>query len=225
MIIDYTVIKSKRKTLTLSFDEKGKLIVKSPLYVTKRQIERVISEKEKWILSTKEKLNDSLKKYPPLSFKEGDFLLVGGEKYVLIFTEASVKGVYLIKEENKIIVPQNVKNVKNTVKNFYKNLAKKTITKRLNSLSIQFGENYKSVSFNFAKTRWGSCGNGTLNFNVALICCPEFVSDYVIIHELCHLKIKNHKKEFWQMVEKYCPDYKKAENYLKENKAIINLFN
>ena len=103
MIIDYTVIKSRRKTLTLSFDEKGKLIVKSPLYVTKRQIERVISEKEKWILSTKEKVNDSLKKYPPLSFKEGDFLLVGGEKYVLIFTEASVKGVYLIKEENKII--------------------------------------------------------------------------------------------------------------------------
>ncbi|HBF44290.1 MAG TPA: hypothetical protein DDW16_01420 [Clostridiales bacterium] len=225
MTIDYTVIKSKRKTLTLSFDEKGNLIVKSPLYVTKRQIERVISEKQNWILSTKEKLNNSLKKYPPLSFKEGDFLLVGGEKYVLTFTEASVKGVYLIKEENKIIVSKNVNDVKNTVKNFYKNLAKKTITERLSSWCLQLGENYKSVSFNFAKTRWGSCGSGTLNFNVALICCPDFVIEYVVIHELCHLKIKNHKKEFWQKVEKYCPYYKTAEKYLKENKAIINLFN
>lgn len=222
MNIDYTVIKSKRRTLTFLFDEKGNLIVKSPLYVTKRQIERAISEKEKWILSTKEKLMNSLKKYPPLSFTEGEFLLVGGQKYVLIF--ADVKSVELIKNENKIIVPENEKDVKGAVKNFYKNLAKKTITERLNLISLRLGENYKKVSFNFAKTRWGSCGNGTLNFNVALICCPDFVVDYVIIHELCHLKNKNHKKEFWQKVEKYCPDYKRAEKYLKDSKAIINLF-
>lgn len=222
MTIDYTVIKSKRKTLTFLFDEKGNLIVKSPLYVTKRQIERAISEKEKWILSTREKLMNSLKKYPPLSFTEGEFLLVGGQKYVLIF--ADVKSVELIKNENKIIVPENEKDVKGAVKKFYKKLAKKTITERLNLISLRLGENYKKVSFNFAKTRWGSCGNGTLNFNVALICCPDFVVDYVIIHELCHLKIKNHKKEFWQKVEKNCPDYKRAEKYLKDSKAIINLF-
>lgn len=223
MIIDYTVIKSKRKTLTLSFDKNGNLIVKSPLYVTKSQIERFISEKEKWILLTREKLMVSLKKYPPLSFTEGDSLLFGGEKFVLAF--ADVKSVESIKAENKILVPRNEINVKKAVKDFYKKSAKKIITERLNLFCLQLGENYKKVSFNFAKTRWGSCGNGTLNFNAVLICCPDFVVDYVIIHELCHLKIKNHKKEFWQTVEKYCPDYKRTETYLKENRAIINLFN
>lgn len=100
--------------------------------------------------------------------------------------------------------------------------AKKIILSRLEEINRFYGFSYYRVSIRNQKTRWGSCSrDGNLNFNYRLIFLkPEFL-DYVIAHELCHLKEFNHSLDFWQLVAKVCPDYKKirrdlkAENLLK----------
>ncbi len=80
------------------------------------------------------------------------------------------------------------------------------------------------ITIRAQKTRWGSCSSkGNLNFNCLLMLCPEEVRDYVVIHELCHLKEMNHSPAFWGEVEKYCPDYKKYRAWLKnEGQALIS---
>ena len=68
------------------------------------------------------------------------------------------------------------------------------------------------------KTRWGSCSSkGNLNFNCLLMLMPDKVLDYVVVHELCHLKQMNHSKKFWKEVERYMPDYKNYKKWLNEN--------
>ena len=67
-------------------------------------------------------------------------------------------------------------------------------------------------------TRWGSCSSkGNLNFNCLLMLCPQWVRDYVVIHELCHRLEMNHSPAFWAQVERVLPDYQKSREWLKEH--------
>lgn len=80
------------------------------------------------------------------------------------------------------------------------------------------GGDYTSITIRNQKSRWGSCSSrGTLSFNCRLMLAPPEILDYVVVHELCHLRYMNHSKDFWLMVESVLPDYRNAKRYLKEH--------
>jgi predicted metal-dependent hydrolase len=82
--------------------------------------------------------------------------------------------------------------------------------------------NVRRVTVRNQKSRWGSCSpRGTISLNWRLIQTPQFVRDYVILHELMHLREMNHSVRFWREVESVCPDYKAAESWLKQNSALL----
>ena len=83
-------------------------------------------------------------------------------------------------------------------------------------MAVPFGR----ITIRNQRTRWGSCSSkGNLNFNCLLMLTPPHVMDYVVVHELCHLKQMNHSKAFWDLVESILPDYKKSKKWLKDNGA------
>ena len=99
-----------------------------------------------------------------------------------------------------------------------KDEAKRVIPDRVKYYADIMGVTFGKITIKNQKTRWGSCSSkGNLNFNCLLMLTPDKVRDYVVIHELCHLKQMNHSKIFWAEVEKVMPDYKVYRQWLSQN--------
>ena len=91
------------------------------------------------------------------------------------------------------------------------------VTKRVTELSSQIGVSPAKILVKHLKTRWGSAtSNGTITINSRLFKAPDHVVDYVIVHELCHLKIRGHSSAYWNLVEMHMPDYTKSVTWLKK---------
>jgi len=106
----------------------------------------------------------------------------------------------------------------------YRKLAKVYFVNKADIFAKELKVCYSKIAIRDQKTRWGSCsGRGTLSFNYRLMFAPEEVRDYVIVHELCHLKEMNHSKAFWCEVEKVLPRYRVYRKWLKENGHCLTL--
>lgn len=108
--------------------------------------------------------------------------------------------------------------IENLLSNWYKIQANIIVKDRVNKLAAKCSLFPTKSIIRNQKTRWGSCNSKKeIRLNWRLILMPYYVMDYIIIHELCHLKYMNHSKDFWSLVEKYDTNYKLAEIWLKEN--------
>lgn len=100
--------------------------------------------------------------------------------------------------------------------------ARVLITARAEHWSDALGIPYGRIAIRSQRTRWGSCSaKGNLNFNWRLAAAPAAVLDYVVIHELCHLRELNHSRDFWEHVRAACPDYKSRRRWLRDNTAAL----
>ncbi len=103
--------------------------------------------------------------------------------------------------------------------------AKAVIPERVEYFSDIMDVDFEKITIRSQKSRWGSCScKKNLAFNCLLVLCPPDVLDYVVVHELCHLRHMNHSQSFWAEVEKYCPKYKSYRKWLKsEGDRLIKL--
>ena len=112
--------------------------------------------------------------------------------------------------------------IRAAIENYYRGEAKAYLPQRVKELAESHGFVYRNVRIKNQKTRWGSCSaKHNLNFNMRLMMAPSDAIDSVIIHELCHLKVLNHSKAFWNLVEKHCPDYKEWQKWFIENEHFL----
>ena len=110
----------------------------------------------------------------------------------------------------------NEATVRAALEAWYRRQAQTAFRARLEQLIKPYGFVYGRVSVKGQKSRWGSCSRqGNLNFNWRLLLAPPAVLDYVVIHELCHLKEMNHSARFWQLVARTCPDYATHRRWLR----------
>jgi predicted metal-dependent hydrolase len=78
------------------------------------------------------------------------------------------------------------------------------------------------ISIRDQKTRWGSCSSrGNINFNWRIVMAPPEIMDYLVIHELCHMRIPNHSSLYWQLVEQFMPEYRQRRDWLKHNSRLL----
>jgi len=210
-LIDYTLIRSKRKTLSLQINSDAKLIVRSPIRLSIKEIETFINDKSSWIDKKSKSVQSSLIQKP--NYSEGEQFLYLGNQYTL--THSATQKTQLNFDGEVFILSGDGYSAFHS---WYKIAFKKIALPRLEYYAELYQLSYQHVRIKAQKTLWGSCSSvNNINLNYLLIRAPVFVIDYVIVHELAHTKHKNHSKNFWQLVEQLLPEYKSSMIWLKNN--------
>ena len=209
----HKIIKSKRKTLSLSINENAELIVRAPNQISNKKIEEFIIEKSKWINKNKNLMQSRINE---MNDSDSDYLFLGNI-YPLIKVNEDPNKIDFNGTEF-ITSIENQDKFKSSLKSWYKIKFKEIAIPRLNYFSDKYNLKINQVRFKNQKTLWGSCSSkNNINLNYLLVMAPMIVIDYVIIHELVHTVHKNHSENFWNAVEAIMPDYKKAKKWLNKN--------
>ena len=215
MNFEYSILYSKRKSISIIVDRDGSVIVRAPLNIREELIDQEIRKHKQSIISkivhNKSFNLSSIKK----EFVNGESIQFLGRNYQLYFVEDLLKGVIF---DNKFFInKENKSKAKILLKEWYIISAKEIIIPKVRILAKQMGINYKDILIRDLKYRWGSCtSKKTLLINWRVIKAPMFVIEYIIIHELAHLIESNHSKKFWNIVMVQMPNYINAKKWLKE---------
>lgn len=221
-VVTYSVKQSTRAKhvrLNISLDEG--LVIIIPRNYKIEQVEEIIRKKEKWILQKLSHFNEVAESIEKTKEQGANVLRYLGKDYpiVMILDASSPITVSITDEKAYITLPEKKQDVlSKVIEAWYRLIAKEIFNQRVKTWATAMGVSYNKVFVKNQKTRWGSCSSQkNLNFNLRLVMAPVEIVDYVIIHELAHIIEMNHSKEFWKIVEEYCPEYKKHIAWLKIN--------
>jgi len=214
--------KSNRKSIALMINKDAEVILKVPFFLAQQDIERFVISKISWIYEKVNLVKQKSEKRIIFSLDEGSELPILGKNYKIQFSYSHTSRILII--DDKIVVATDlVKYINKNLALFYTYQAKKILSEKVKFWAAKSGLIPKRIKINSARKRWGSCSSkGTLNFTWRLILAPEDVVDYIVVHELSHIKHHDHSRNFWNTVNEIYPQYKIQEKWLNENSYILD---
>jgi predicted metal-dependent hydrolase len=214
-VIEYTVVRSgrRRKTLSLTLDKDGRVVVAVPLRASKAQIQDFVTRSGPWVIRKRAALAVTP---PPPRLESGASMLLLGEPVLVDIVE--VDGTLaLAKLEGgrfRVTMPGMVMNEarEQTLRLLLSRWYRRYATIRLTQDTRRWAEVMQVEPMNVRvrdqRRRWGSCSSkGNINFNFRLVMMPPDIIDYVVVHELAHMRVPNHSRAFWDEVARFVPDY------------------
>jgi predicted metal-dependent hydrolase len=181
----------------------------------------LLRENASWVLEKKETYDRHRRDAPERRFEEGErFPYLGSEYEVRVepVTEHELGEDTIRLSETKV----EQTDIAAALREFYRNRARSFFEETVEEYAEKMEVSYKSITLRNQRTRWGSCSaKENLSFNWRLLMAPEGVAEYVVVHELAHLREKNHNKTFWRIVGEYMMDYKQKAAWLEENSTAL----
>ena len=210
---------SRTKTASIKVDD-GLVYVVVPKALESERIQQLVADKYLWIIQ-KIALHDASKPASDREFVSGEAYAYLGRNYRLKVIVGAYSPVKLIQGRLVATLPDGANRsnlVRDAVIRWYKLNALRKIKEKVRRYSKVMGLEPKSIDIKTFKSRWGSCSpKGDLEFNWVIVMAPNRVVDYVVIHELCHLKQLDHSPKFWKEVERVMPDFAEHKEWLKVN--------
>lgn len=237
-IVAYEFKRGKRKTIGFVVGADG-LSVSAPRWVAVAEVDKALQEKAVWIVRKLEEAQQRQAKQSQaqIEWKEGALVPFLGEQVILVIdprqmagganaaqsmaqlhTDASaLPGVPRLTLHLGLLHDASPERIRDTVQAWLMRQAKRIFEDRLNHFAPQLGVHWTKLSLSSAESRWGSAGsNGAIRLNWRLIHFRQQVIDYVVVHELSHLRVMDHSPRFWSTVESIMPDYVQRKGLLKD---------
>lgn len=222
---------TRRRTVAITIHPEQGLVVYSPARLSHRGLEAVLLEKASWILSKTQQVEDTRALIAAPLWQPGEMLRYQGMAFPLrISHDPAPAGVRV--EEGALVLnlpfefpgAADPKRIQTEMLGWYRDQARKVLLNRVRHFQELTGLRPRTVRIKDQKRRWGSCSaEGALNFNWRLILAPPEVLDYVVVHELCHLRQLNHSPEFWKLVGAVLPDYPERRAWLRRNGPFLSV--
>jgi predicted metal-dependent hydrolase len=209
--------------MSIYIERDGSVSVLAPQKLNDAEVSAIVRSKEYQIykgLAKWKELNSVRVIREPV---KGQSFLYLGRNYRLAFVENSSPPIVL-KNGLFLVDSKSRRKVKERCIEFYRQQGIQKITERIEIYKGKIGLHPKGIRILDLKNRWASCSHtGTLNFHWKTLMAPLSVLDYVIVHEMAHLRHEKHSQAFWNEVDKVIPDYQKRLHWLRENGAILTL--
>lgn len=226
--LDYRLLRSKRKTIGFLIDDDG-LRVSAPRWITVNEIEAAIASKQQWIFR---KMNEQRERsvrrlQPAMVWCDGATLpYLGTDITLRIADSGNLGGAFFNTETRELHLslpsPASEQQLKDRVQGWLQSEAKRVFAERLALYAEKLGVSYKSFALSSASTQWGSCtadGKIRLNWRLMHFALPNI--DYVVTHELSHLREMNHGPQFWATVQSILPEFEQARKALRDHEPSL----
>ena len=212
-MVQYTIIRSKRKTAALHV-KNGEAIIRAPYGYPKENIEQFVVQKEKWLTGVLAKQNSQIENKKEFVVNYNSTIMLRGKSCTIM--ENYAEDQFFNGREFWIPTGLTPEEIKARCVRLYKQILEVVLNERVAFYANFMGVRPTAVKISNAKTRWGSCSSRKrLNFSWWLMMAEDSVIDYVIIHELAHTIVPNHSSDFWRAVEIAMPHYKAERAKLK----------
>lgn len=208
---NYILIRKELKHARLRVSEDGTVRIIAPYSFSEEDITSMLSKKGKWI-------NQNLKFFKAMSKIElqRNQLLLFGNRYNY-FHESRYLQKVVINQEHRTISAKRDLTDPVVQEKWYRNEAKKHLKKRIEQLSSKLNFPYNKLFIREERHKWGNCSSEkNISLNWKLIKAPEYVIDYIIIHELLHTVVMSHTNKFWTLLKSYYPNYKESIKWLEK---------
>lgn len=212
----------RKKTVALTIDGDSGLLVAAPIEVPLDEIQAIVRLRAPWILR---KATPSMLQAHPRRFVSGESILYLGRRVRMMVLEADVPSATIRFRHwsLEVTVPDGLDPggralaIKRAFVRWYKARAQTRLTARIQHWAIALGQQPAEILIRDQRQRWASCSpDGVLRFNWRVVMAEPSLLDYVVVHELVHLAVKNHSAQFWARVAAAIPDYAVRRRRLRE---------
>jgi predicted metal-dependent hydrolase len=220
--IDFTIIYSGRRTIGISVLPDARVIVRVPYLTSLKSIERIVSKKAAWISKHRDNYIENLTSKTEIQYRSGEIHLFRGKEKILMVKCSSKQFVSFLEDTIEIGTngPGDQDSVRKLLYKGYKDEASRLFTVKMQDILTKH-QNYNfrpaGLIIRTMKRRWGSCSNkGVITLSTELIKLPDLYQEYVITHELCHLKHHNHGKQYYALLTEVFPEWKPTRKEMRK---------
>jgi predicted metal-dependent hydrolase len=223
-VIEFAVRRRRwRRTISLFVDPHEGVYLRSPMRASIGELGRLVLEKAPWILKKQREFRELEGFRPKREFVSGETFLYLGESLILkVLPEEGRRSVILldghllVSLDGKLPESRRAEKIRELLTNWYRWQAQAVFSERLRLYSEKTGMKPSSFSLGNAARRWGSCNaRGDVRLSWQVVMAPPSLVDYVVVHELCHLRHCDHSRRFWKLVGSILPDYEKRRERLR----------
>lgn len=223
--IEYTLQRSRRKTASVYVERDGQVSLIVPETLTDEEVERLIESKRRWIYRHLAEWRDLNATRVQREYVNGEGFLYLGRTYRLKLVRQ--QDVPLKLKDGHFCLRATGGSAETpdaAFREFYRDKGKQRIPARIAFFEPRMGVQATAVRVLDLKHRWASCSpGGNINLHWKCMMAPPTVIDYIVVHELAHLRYRNHTRAFWNLVDKVLPDYQERKEWLRVNGAGMEL--
>jgi predicted metal-dependent hydrolase len=217
---EFTILRSRRRSISIEV-QSARVVIRAPMRVAESALYEFLHEKNLWVQEKIREQQQALAAIPQHTYMAGSRMPYLGGEITLVLGSGSAARVVLHDQQLHVLLSRRRRmsapeQTRRLVQAWYQQQALVLLTDKTTRLATTMGLQHTGVSTRATRTKWGHCtSRGAIQYNWQIILAPEPIVDYLVAHEVSHLRHHNHSRAFWQLVESVCPDYVHCRAWLK----------